>query len=529
MMKGSLVQIHYHNRPGGVASVMGHYSDAFIRECKGVPCKSIIVCAQEKMSDDAKGPRVIDARECGYRSFASRRAFCKASDKLFDILGKIIASTNLPHPVRVVGHNLNLGKNCALSSAFARLAAAHSSSGGEYRFFSVAHDFAEEGRMDLMAQIEKLERMGIKIWHDLYPARCGVCFIALNKRYYSLLKKAGFLGRLVPNPVIAPAAVRRISVCSRKKIISGLVNCARKDRAAFDPESPLLIYPSRVISRKNLVEAILLSRFFFSASLLLGESGTSIADRALASCLKKLCAKYKIPVIFEAGRAIRSLDHQETPYSLLTKASDACISTSVLEGFGYALYEPWLYKKPVIGRVPAGSDVQKKIRAPWLYNRLFIPLGWINVNKIIRKYFDGMMNCGDHSDFKSFLFRFKKAFINGQGIDFASLDLATQCAILERLCRRPELIDEWKTAFPRQTRSLVDPWNAVMKRQPAYSIRNKKLVIAEFGEKAFATRFCKCFEKPIPSVKRGRPDTALLRRMLCSLDTFRLLTTPHFP
>ncbi len=44
-MKGSLVQIHYHNRPGGVAAVMGHYCRAFREACGGHGACVMVCCA----------------------------------------------------------------------------------------------------------------------------------------------------------------------------------------------------------------------------------------------------------------------------------------------------------------------------------------------------------------------------------------------------------------------------------------------------------------------------------------------------
>ena len=46
-------------------------------------------------------------------------------------------------------------------------------------------------------------------------------------------------------------------------------------------------------------------------------------------------------------------------YSHLYRIADACISTSVLEGFGYGLREPWLYGRAVLGRLPCGPRATK--------------------------------------------------------------------------------------------------------------------------------------------------------------------------
>jgi hypothetical protein len=530
-MTGSFVQIHYHNRPGGVTSVMGKYGQAFGKAYGSAAGASLVVCAKHQAHTDMDGARVIDVRECGYHSFRTSVAFVKARDRLSRRLEQIITSGHLARSVCVVGHNMNLAKNCALSSAFAQCALRLAKQKNEYRFFSVVHDFAEEGRLDLISQIVSLERLGIKIWDELYPVSPNLCFVALNNRNYSILKKAGFQVRLLPNQVSVP--VRGISPASfnRKKTLTALSHIAVQDGMAFNPSAPVVFYPSRIISRKNPVEAILVSHFFFSSNLLLGEPGTSIEDMALAAHLKRLCGTHKIPAIFNSGRAAGSLlRHDEMPFYLLYRVADVCITTSVLEGFGYALYEPWLYYKAVVGRMPAKSDVQKKIAAAGLYSRLLIPCRWIDIDKLVWRYYRDMRKCcgavEEFPDTKSFSKQFNKAFIEKEGIDFGCLDIATQYAVLESLCKHPELADEWKRAFPHQTKALMDSWKAATARPPLFAGRNRRLVISHFGASRFATCFRECFKNPRGS---SRPDTAMLCKLLCSLDTFRQLTTPQFP
>jgi hypothetical protein len=533
-MTGSLVQIHYHNRPGGVSSVMGKYSRAFAQARGSAAGASLVVCAKDHAGVVMGGARIIDVRECGYRAFRTRAAFVKARDSLLRRLERIVTSNRLARPVHVVGHNLTLGKNCALSSAFAQCAQRLAKQKNEYRFFSVVHDFAEEGRTDLMSQIVSLERLGIKIWDELYLAAPGVCFVAVNNRNYSILKKAGFQVRLLPNLVSVPPAEQLCPSFNRKKMLAALSLLAKKDGTIFIQSAPLAFYPSRIISRKNPVEAMLLTHFIFSSNLLLGESGTSIEDRALVAHLKRLCGAHEIPAIFDSGRAAGFLlSHDETPFSLLYRAADMCITTSVLEGFGYALYEPWLYHKAVVGRVPAKSDVQKKIAAAGLYSRLLIPCAWVDIGKLTERYYHDMRQCfrkkNGFSDFNLFSRQFNRVFIAKGGIDFGCLDIATQCAVLEGLCRHPELADEWKRAFPFQTKAIMDSWPAAVRRRPSVAERNRKRVISLFGNDAFAASFSACFEKMSHLRAPARPGAAALRKRFCSLDTFRQLTTPQFP
>jgi hypothetical protein len=535
-MNGTFVQVHYHNRRGGVAAVMERYSLAFCKACGKSASESLVLCSQEPASVGINftGARVIDVKDCGYRKFRSGAAFVKVGGRLFYRLKRIIASGALASPVYVVGHNLNLGKNCALSWAFARLARYCVPSGNSYRFFSVLHDFAEDGRRDLIEQFLSLERYGIKIGEDLYPVSPNLCFVAINERNFSRLKKARLPVRLVPNPVIGPKTARPLPLSYCRRVVRTLADCAKKDKTAFNPNAPLLAYPSRTISRKNTVEAIVLSHFFFSANLLLGESGTSAADRALTARLKQLCGTYKIPVVFNSDRAVGSLPHvDDTPISLLTEIADACVSTSVIEGFGYALYEPWLYYKAVLGRVPVGSDVQKQIVAPGLYSMLFVPCGWVDVEKLADRYYRDMRNCCGKKNgvpgWDPFLKRFNREFVKEGGIDFGCLDSATQCAVFEGLCRFPHLVQEWKRAFPFQTQMIMNSWRDALQHPTPFAAANRKRILSLFGNRAFTASFSTCFEKTSLLLERVRRGPSALNKISCGLDTFRQLATPQFP
>ncbi len=525
-MKGSFVQIHYHNRPGGVAAVMERYAAAF-QAAGGDRGATILVCAAQA---EARGCKVVDVKDCGYRTFRSRASFVAARARLLSRLETIVISPDLPVPVRVIGHNLNLCKNAALSSAFAGLARRLGRNGGEFRFFSVVHDFAEEGRVDLMEQIGRLERRDIRLWDDLYPALPNLRFVAVSPRTFRVLRRARFPVRLVQNPIDIPTRQSRSS--DRKTVVRALVRGAVAQRPRFDARLPILFYPARIVSRKNPVEAIVLAHFFFSSNLLLGEEGTSGANKALASRLKRLCARHGIRAVFDCGRLIGAGGKDPaTAYSLLCNAADACISTSVLEGFGYALYEPWLHNKAVVGRVPAGVGPGKDIDLSGLYRRLLVPAAWVDERKLKVRYFSQLQSClGAKESFRgfgAFSRQFDRAFVRGRGIDFGCLDSATQCVILECLCTRPSLVSQWKREFPSQTGALAQSLRVARLRSLRLVARNRERVMARFGPAAFAAAFSGVFFGKPALRGRGRPCPLEVRKQVCTLDTFRLLATPR--
>ncbi len=388
--------------------------------------------------------KIVNVKECGYRTFTSAASFHAAGRLLLARLGSIIADPSLPRPVIVAGHNLPLCKNAALSHAFAGLARDFARTGDDVRFISVVHDFAEQGRTDLMTQAHLLERRGIRIWDALYPDLSNLRFAAVSASARYVLRKAGFRACLVPNAVIAPNGRTTAGACTRGKSIRVHRNIDNRD--------PVLFYPGRIISRKNPVEALVLSHVFFSSTLVLGEDGTSAADRALYRRLQALCTQYKVRAVFAGAR--RTGD-AEGGYSRLYSNADACVSTSVLEGFGYGLREPWLYGRAVIGRLPCGIAQVEIPGGAGLYKRFFVPKEWIDVEALKRLYLRQMRLCfGSRSATDSagaFSKAFNREFVRGNGLDFGCLDIATQCAVFEAVCRSGALAEQWKNAFPGQT------------------------------------------------------------------------------
>jgi glycosyltransferase involved in cell wall biosynthesis len=531
-LTGTLIQVHYHDRPGGVATVMGHFSTAFSELCGNSPRYKLVLCRKTGATGNGwEGTRVIDIKECDYRLFGSRTSFLSARDRLAASLARAIASADMACPVYVVGHNLTLGKNCALSSAFALCARRMVNQGGRIRFFSVIHDFAEEGRAALMAQIHSIRDLGIDIDNDLYPLLPNFRFVALNRRNRSLLNRAGFPAAFLPTPMGSVEIKKTHTVFGRKAMLKSLYAIARKEKIFFSRRLPVLLYPSRIISRKNPLEAILLGQCVFHANLLLGSPGRSGPDRLLTGACKRLCAEHRLPVVFDCGRIIRRPAQGAGEYSLLYSIADVCFSTSVAEGFGYGLHEPRLHGKAVIGRLPLGIDERSMPDGSWLYKRLLIPCEWVDVEALKRKYHRTMLRCfGDEpilSEYGSFSGKFDACFIRRGGIDFGCLDAAGQYKVLAGLLQHPEMMETWRKAFPGQFAELEA---ALTRALPGMSPRgafNRRKRVAANAQKLFVKAFGRCLsQKTRPAC---RADRALVRGYFCSLKRFRLLQSPDIP
>jgi hypothetical protein len=520
----TLLQIHYHNRAGGVATIMRRYADAFAQSRRAHrPHESLIVCsAADGTNRPPYGTRIVDSKDCDYRSFRGRAQFLAARQRIMRTLLSIIEDPALPGRLVVIGHNMNLGKNCALSSAFAGIAR-HCSlcpDSGGVRFFSVVHDFAEEGRRDLLVQIETVQEFGIDIWDDLYPSLPNLDFVTPHPRNNSLLKRAGFQAHLLRNPVSKTGAARSRGI--RGRLRAELWKIAKKDNVHVDKSRPLVLYPSRIISRKNPVEAVLVAHVMFEATLLLGAPGASAPALALAADLGAVCRKHGIPVVLDAGRSVERIDGRGESFSLLFEIADLCMTTSIAEGFGYAIYEPALHGRTVIGRLPGGFPASEKTNFPYLYKRLLIPKVWVRTDILKRRYYAGLKTVpgwkGRMPSFGSFSRMFDAAFTRGHGIDFGCLDVCSQLSVLRRCVQDPHAAEDWKRAFPAQTRRLLASLDSVVRTR-------RSATPAAPG--SFEKSFTQCYlEKHRPHTPLRTPDPTAFLRHFCRLENFQMLMTP---
>lgn len=230
-------------------------------------------------------------------------------------------------------HNLNLGKNPVLTFAFYLLAKEG------YQVFNHAHDFAEDRPLNydfLQRVIEKHFEENLQ--EVLYPSWNNYRYAVLNSRDYERLIHQGInKGRVswLPNPVSLGFNTDNFLVQETKQKI--------QQELQLQSEKNIVTYPVRVIQRKNIGEFILLSVLFAdTAEFLVTQPPQNPSEIIFYKKWLDFCQQQNIRVHFEVGNKVDFLE--------LLIATDFCITTSYMEGFGMAYLEPWLLKKPVVGR-----------------------------------------------------------------------------------------------------------------------------------------------------------------------------------
>jgi len=428
----SLVQIHYHDRIGGVRRVMYEYSGLFA-QIAGRDAPNYWICSRSGAWSYPCGISV-DMPGADYHRYRSAAALRRETVRLTQQLMSRIESLPLRFPAAIIGHNMNLGKNPALSAAFRNCARMLGADSGRVRFYSLMHDFVEAGRVDLLTMINRLALQGADPYPDLYCIGAPVRFIVPDRLGRTITGLGADLLTVLPHPVrtvsdgcISPSAQRL-----REKLAS----IALSDNMSFDPQKPLYLYPSRMIHRKNVLEALLVAAVICDGALATGACGGRAEDRRLMGLAIDIARRFGLSFVIDVAR-ISGADgctcDPVSPFVSLYRAADAVISTSTNEGYGFSLVEPWLYGRGVVGRCPAGTSLAPGADTASLYDRLPVPAKWVS----LRGCFTRMERAYVRAFAKPYISfeKFRNAAAGDGTVDFALLDGPAQADIIVRVLR----------------------------------------------------------------------------------------------
>lgn len=273
----------------------------------------------------------------------------------------------------VMAENLGIGIHPAVTYAFYLYVQNCFITREKKRFIYRFHDFAQQRPVNFR-NVKKFHHHRFAIvpnWHSvLYPAYPNVRYIAINRYDKWRLSEHGIEDQYlyyVPNSVdrsIIPSDDRTEEL--RQKIIR---------REDLDPSVRFLLYPVRCVRRKNVEEAIFLTRFFNCLAqgktsnkgcrlkgkfhLLVSLRPIEGDDAEYTAQLIEFVKEHNLGVTIGLNDLV-SLEREFDPseqkkikkYSIgdLYRVADLVITTSTLEGFGFVYVEPWLLERAVIGR-----------------------------------------------------------------------------------------------------------------------------------------------------------------------------------
>ncbi len=200
-------------------------------------------------------------------------------------------------------------------------------------------------------------------------------FLIINRRLREKLIKEGVSKEKIfylPNGINEKIFNKPLTKKEERLICQSLKIPPQKTK-----KSKILLYPVRIIPRKNIEEAILLTaliRKITKENYILIISGKVDKNDPLSKTyytrLKKLKRLASFPIIFTKNR-IKKFNIGD-----LYQISEAILMTSRKEGFGYPFLECWFARKIVIGRriEEVIRDFEKSgLRFWWLYRQFSIP------------------------------------------------------------------------------------------------------------------------------------------------------------
>jgi glycosyltransferase involved in cell wall biosynthesis len=341
---------HYHLQPGGVTRIIQSQIQALT--ASGCVEKIQIITGHVPEQSRVRHQDYRVHPRLNYLPEAVTREEClEYGHTLLSYLGDQLGQRDILHV-----HNPNLGKNPVLTYVLFLL------SQKGFRLFYHCHDFAED-RMPNMAFNQRIIRyFNEDVGSVLYPPFPNCHFGVLNSRDFDRLKGMGIEPeriKYLPNPVgfkKVPAATpdSRQEVCNRFNL---------------SKEKPIILYPVRVIRRKNIGEFILLASVFREdASWLVTLAPHNPVEKPSYLEWKGFAEMICAPVLFEMGHRVG--------FHVLMDAADRIITTSRQEGFGMSYLEPWMFDKPVVGRKISyviRDFLEEGMEFPSLYDCLSVP------------------------------------------------------------------------------------------------------------------------------------------------------------
>lgn len=404
--------------------------DRYAQNCKACSsgaARTILICSRKP---DEKGLDYDEVKEIpllDYKEFSTLKEFEDVKLQIQAALTSVILSDKTVLPAAVLFHNPSLGKNVAASAAFAQIA--RQSGSDQIRFFPVLHDFAEEGRTAMISQINTAGSWGWPIYEDLYCTGAPVTFVVPGRQAFNHLKALNFPVRLLPNPIRTGG-----TVIDRDKLLHQFSLLAGGEYK-YDLSRPLWYYPSRIIQRKNVLEAVFLS-IVMETVLILGPEGTSRIDASLNGMLSELVQKFNLSVIINPAKNRFFKRHVSDSVAALYAISDYAVSTSVAEGFGFGLYESAFYNRPLLGRYPGGFVYPCDVSTENLYRMVPVPGTFVDKDELTGNYHKKF----GHSDAIHQKIRQLK---DAHYVDFADLDLMMQKNLIERFLNDSACRQEW--------------------------------------------------------------------------------------
>lgn len=458
-----LIVLHYHLRPGGIRRIIERATPHLARD-SGLRIERVTLATGEAAGNQwhvdfaaSLAPVPVECRvERAFRYFAGQRlTAAKLRRQIVTALKQLLAGP--PGETIVWAHNLGLARNPVLAQELARLCAARG-----VRLVAHHHDWWFDNRWQRWPELRRAGFRTLGAAADAVLAGDShVRHVAINSVDARVLRR-GFNGRAgwLPNltersELPGPAAVKRAR--------------AWLSRRLGDGDAPVWLVPCRLLRRKNISEALLLTRWLRPEAWLVTTGAVSSEDevaysRRLAAAARRRRWRLRLGVLAGDSPAKPSVAE-------LLAVSEVVLLTSIQEGFGLPFLEAVTARRPLIARsLPniAPDLAQFGFRFPQLYEDVQIHpalFDWSAEVKRQTRLFNQWRR-----ELPSGCRRFAGTPLplckrDPVAVPFSRLTLTAQLEVLAapldlswRLC---EPLNPWLTAWRRQAREgrlKVTPW-----------------------------------------------------------------------
>lgn len=329
-----LVVIHYHWRPGGVRRIVEISLPAILQagRCQ-IQKTTLLSGTHDPTSAWLNIPEASFCCEPAMDYFsAQNRDLAEMAKKIQATLQRVVPLDTAKETL-IWFHNPALARNMILNReilAFVRMSGAS--------LIMHHHDFWCDGRW---ARWPEMEACGLgtleEVAADTLESPEGVSHVTINIPDFKILRQSmGERVHHLPNPVSAP--VRHAE--ARLKEVRDWV------RSEIGAESPIWVFPTRFLRRKNILEAVLLTRWLCPEAFFVTTSGAASPDEEpYAGLIKEAARREGWRVCFGL------LDKPGGPnVAELLQVCDVALLTSIQEGFGMGFVEAAAAGTPLIAR-----------------------------------------------------------------------------------------------------------------------------------------------------------------------------------
>ncbi|MBL9134545.1 MAG: hypothetical protein JNK85_01690 [Verrucomicrobiales bacterium] len=337
-----LIVVHYHYRPGGVRRVIELGTPHVLRAIGDGPHRVTLAGGEAPDAEWLAGFQRAIGRErlttfcdaaLGYTE-ESRLSGSALMTRVEACLESLIEASRAADTV-VWAHNLGLGRNIRLTAALMGRCEALG-----VRMVAHHHDWWFDHRWGRWAE---MKRLGVRTLAGaaqmVFGAGGWVRHAAINQADARILRR---LGRgqsgWMPNLVERSPAVSESELCEAREWLTGRLGDA----------APVWLLPCRYLRRKNVGEALLVTRWLRPEAWMVTTGGPSSVDeqpsyRRWQENGRRRGWRFRLGILAGVQGRVPTV-------AALAKASEAMLLTSVQEGFGLPYLEAAAAGRPLVCR-----------------------------------------------------------------------------------------------------------------------------------------------------------------------------------